>query len=196
MHYKISDSPLTTKASMKSALKDSSFCERGIRYLQWAQMITMHRINGTSCSYSEYQHDHLEPDSRMQESTSPLFRIVQRTSDIYLGALRTPPIPFSSPINRKWAVALCSAVESPTNDEVWDRCPGIFTWVLLVGCAAAEEGSTEYNYFVCLLIKVALGAGYGWLDTLTEAVKRFIKIKELAKVEENLSRLGSSSEQV
>jgi hypothetical protein len=64
---------------------------------------------------------------------------------------------------------------------VWDRFPGILTWVLLVGCAAAEEGSTEHNFFVCLLIKVALGAGYGWLDALTEAVKTFIKVKELSE---------------
>jgi len=166
---------------MKIALKDSSFCERGIRYLQRAQMITMHRINGTSCSFSEYKHDHLEPETRMQQDTSTLFRIIQQTSDIYLGALQTPPIPFSSPRNKQSTIDLCQAVESPANDEVWDRCPGIFIWVLLVGCAAAEEGSTEYNYFVCLLIKVALGAGYGWLDVLTEAVKTFIKVKELAR---------------
>jgi hypothetical protein len=50
-----------------------------------------------------------------------------------------------------------------------------------VGCSAAEEGSTEYSFFVCLLIKVALGAGYGWLDALTEAVKTFIMVKEFSE---------------
>ena len=144
-------------------------------------MITMHRINGTSCSFAEYKHDHLVPETRMQQSTSTLFSIIQQTSDIYLGALQTPPIPFCSPIHRRSTVNLCQAVESPANDEVWDRFPGVFIWVLLVGCAASEERSTEYNYFVCLLIKVALGAGYGWLDVLTEAVKTFIKVKELAR---------------
>jgi hypothetical protein len=166
---------------MKIALKESSFGERGIKYVQRAQMITMHRIAGTSCSYSEYMHDLYEPETRMDQETSTLFQIIQQTSDIYLGALQTPPIPFSSPINRKFTLPLCKAVESPANDEVWDRFPGIFIWVLLVGCASAEEGSIEYNYFVCLLIKVALGAGYGWLEVLTEAVKTFIKVRELAQ---------------
>lgn len=181
MYYKVADSPLTTKRTMKIALKESSFGDRGIRYLQRAQMITMHRIAGTSCSYAEYKNDLYEPETRMEQNISTLFRIIQQTSDIYLGALQTPPIPFSSSINRKSAIALCQGVESPANDDVWDRFPGILVWVLLVGCAAAEEGSTEYNYFVCLLIKVVLGAGYGWLDTLTEAVKTFIKVKELTK---------------
>ena len=166
---------------MKIALKESPFGERGARYLHRAQIITMHRIAGTSCNFSEYKHDPYEPETRMDQDTSALFRVIQQTSDIYLGALQTPRIPFSSPINRKTTVALCQAVESPANDDVWDRFPGIFTWVLLVGCAAAEEGSTEYNFFVCLLIKVALGAGYGWLDALTEAVKTFIKVKELSE---------------
>ena len=83
-------------------------------------------------------------------------------------------------MNRVSVREVCRAVESPANDNVWNQYPGIFIWVLLVGYAAAEQGSTEYNYFVCLLIKVALGAGYGWLDALTEAVKSFIRVKALA----------------
>lgn len=141
----------------------------------------MLRISGARSDDFVDEQDDYEPETKMRQSTINLFQIIQQTSDIYLGALQTPPIPFSSPINRKTTVALCQAVESPANDDVWDQFPGIFTWVLLVGCAAAEEGSTEYNFFVCLLIKVALGAGYGWLDTLTEAVKAFIKVQELAE---------------
>jgi hypothetical protein len=165
---------------MKIAVKESAFGERETRYLQRAQMITMHRIAGTNCSNTYYKHDYYQPNTTLRQDTSTLFRIIQQTSDIYLGALQTPPIPFSSSVNRNSTIALCQAVESPVNDDVWDRFPGVFIWVLLVGSAAAEVGSTEYNYFACLLIKVALGASYGWLDALTEAVKTFIQVKGLA----------------
>ena len=185
MFYKISDSPLTTGRTLKMALRDSSFCERSIRYLQWAQIITMLRMSGarlaSNINVDDDEQENYEPETKMGHGTINLFQIIQQTSDIYIAALQTPPIPFSSRINRKSAKALCQAVESPTNDELWDQCPGIFIWVLLVGCAAAEAGSTEYNYFVCLLIKVALGAGYGWLDVLTEAVKTFITVKSLTE---------------
>jgi hypothetical protein len=179
IHYKTVDSPLTAGRTLKIALKDSPFGERGIRYLQRAQMMTMIRISGAASSDFE---DEPEPcEAEVEYDTPTLFQIIQKTSDIYVGTLQIPPTPFSSPVNRKSTRALCRAVESPANDDVWDRYPGIFTWVLLVSCAAAEEGSTEYNYFACLLIKVALGAGYGGLDALTEAVKTFVKIKALAE---------------
>ena len=128
-------------------------------------------VTGTNDRFSE---------ARMEHHNSKLFEVIQQTSVIYFGALQTPSIPFSSPINRMSIREVCRAVESPANDRVWDQYPGIFIWVLLVGCAAAEQGSTEDNYFLCLLIKVALGAGYGWLDALTEAVKSFIRVKTLA----------------
>ena len=139
----------------------------------------MHRVSEASLSYFEDVPEVAEVE--MEHHTPTLFEIIQKTSDIYLGALQDRPIPFSSPINWKSTKAICRAVESPANEDVWDRFPGIFIWVLLVGCAAAEQGSTEYNYFVCLLIKVALGAGYGWLDSLTEAVNTFINVKALTE---------------
>jgi hypothetical protein len=122
--YKISDSPLTVGGALKIALKDSPFGERGIRYLQRAQMMTMHRVSGASSSYFEGEPE--VPKVEIEHHIPTLFEIIQKTSDIYLGALQTPPIPFSSPMNRKSTRALCRAVESPVNDDVWDRFPGIF----------------------------------------------------------------------
>lgn len=122
-----------------------------------------------------------EPEINSEHGRLNLLEIIQHTSQIYERALLTPPMPFSSRINRDSVVALCQAVESPLNDYTWDEFPGILTWVLLVGCAASEEESVEYNYFMCLLIKIFLGAGYGWLGELREAVITIVAIKARAE---------------
>jgi hypothetical protein len=175
---KIADSPLNAGRTLKIALKGSHFGQKGIAYLQRAQILTMLRLSGGSSS--DFVDETEFSEAGTEHHNSKLFQVIQQTSVIYFGALQTPSIPFSSPVNRMSIREVCRAVESPANDTVWDQYPGIFIWVLLVGCAAAEQGLTEYNYFVCLLIKVALGAGYGWLDALTEAVKSFIRVKALA----------------
>jgi hypothetical protein len=175
---KIADSPLNAGRTLKIALKGSHFGQKGIAYLQRAQILTMLRLSGGSSS--DFVDETEFSEAGTEHHNSKLFQVIQQTSVIYFGALQTPSIPLSSPVNRMSIREVCRAVESPANDTLWDKYPGIFIWVLLVGCAAAEQGLTEYNYFVCLLIKVALGAGYGWLDALTEAVKSFIRVKALA----------------
>ncbi|KAH8684511.1 hypothetical protein BGZ60DRAFT_397709 [Tricladium varicosporioides] len=174
--YKLADSPLTSMRTLKVALSNSPFCEASITCLQRAQSLTIHVMSGNR-SYPSAQ----EPETTTEHGRLNLLEIIQHTSQIYERALLTPPMPFSSRINRNSVVALCQAVESPLNDYTWDECPGILTWVLLVGCAASEEESVEYNYFMCLLIKIFLGAGYGWLDELREAVITIVAIKARAE---------------
>ena len=176
--YKVPDSPLTTGTTLKIALQNSLFDEKSIKYLQRVQILTMLRISGVSSNITE---DPEMSTIKLQHEALTVSEIIQHTSEIHLRALQTPPIAFSSAINREPVRALCRAVENPAHDHVWDKFPGILAWILLVGCAAAKEESTEYNYFMCLLIKVALGAGYGWLDSLTVAVRTFVKVKERAE---------------
>ncbi|KAF4626106.1 hypothetical protein G7Y89_g12055 [Cudoniella acicularis] len=177
--YKIADSPLTTRRTMKVALLKSPFCEKAIQSLQYVQTLTMLVISGIDSGLPTLPIQ--EPERITGQKSLTLLEIIQHTSDIYARALQTPPIPFSSRVNWDSIRAICRAVESPANDSVWDQFPGIFTWILMVGCAAAEEGSTEYNYFMCLLIKVALGAGYGWLKALREAVSTFVVVRARAE---------------
>jgi hypothetical protein len=174
--YKIPDSPLTTSRTVKIALLNSPFCDNAIKRLQLMQTLTMLAKSGVRI---DHRVEAAECNTNFENLT--LLDIVQHSSEIYARALHTPPIPFSSRVNMNSIRALCRAVESPTHDGTWDLYPGIFTWVLLIGCAAAVEGSLEYNYFMCLLIKVSLGAGYGWLRPLREAVDNFVRVRASAE---------------
>jgi hypothetical protein len=65
----------------------------------------MHRVSEASLSYFEDVPEVAEVE--MEHHTPTLFEIIQKTSDIYLGALQDRPIPFSSPINWKSTKAIC-----------------------------------------------------------------------------------------
>lgn len=49
-----------------------------------------------------------------------LLRIVRLTAKIYIGALKTPPVRFSSTLNQTTVKQLCRALEYEVNDTTWD----------------------------------------------------------------------------
>lgn len=51
----------------------------------------------------------------------------------------------------------------------------------MTGAAASPDTSSEHSYFVSLLMKVGLGAGYGWFDDLSRAMEVFKGIKRRAE---------------
>ncbi|PVH89958.1 hypothetical protein DL98DRAFT_8486 [Cadophora sp. DSE1049] len=174
---RISDSPLCSTRRLENALRGSAFCLKSIQSLQHMQDLTAgHQTRSTSPKYT------LPPLSATNNKPITLLhRIIHLTATIFAGAKHTPPTPFSSSLNLPIAQELCQALESPANDATWDAFPGIFVWILLTGAAASPDTSPEHSYFVSLLMKVGLGAGYGWFDELSRAMEVFTGIKRRAE---------------
>ena len=51
----------------------------------------------------------------------------------------------------------------------------------MTAATAAPEMSLEHSYFVSLLVKVGLGAGYGWFEELGAAMRAFTVVKRKAE---------------
>ncbi|KAH7343002.1 hypothetical protein BKA65DRAFT_302945 [Rhexocercosporidium sp. MPI-PUGE-AT-0058] len=172
---RISDSPLYSSRRLEYILRGSPFCKKSIQTLQHMQDLT----NGQQSRTLTYT---LPPlTATANKPITLLHRIILLTATIFESATQTPPTPFSSPINLPIAQELCQALESPINDATWDAFPGIFVWILLTGAAASPDTSAEHSYFVSLLMKVGLGAGYGWFEELSKAMGAFTRIKRRAE---------------
>lgn len=189
---RIYDSPLHSTGTLVDALDDSEFSGESIHTLQRLRNLTIFSSKGLNINTGIANFTPSLPDTRYlykqrmiddDDTYYPapsLDRVIELTSSIYLGALSNPPIPFSS--HRNWAAAkeLCAAIESPVNDATWDEYPGILVWVLLTGAAAAKE-FPEHSLLTSLLIRVGLGAGYGWWEELSEMMVTFMKMKRRAE---------------
>lgn len=170
-----SDSPLCSTGRLENVLRGSAFCLKSVQCLQH-----MHDLaTGQQSGSPKYVLPPLSATSN--KPITLLHRIIHLTATIFAGATHTPPTPFSSSLNLPIAQELCQALESPTNDATWDAFPGIFVWILLTGAAASPDTSPEHSYFVSLLLRVGLGAGYGWFDKLSTAIEVFTGIKKRAE---------------
>ncbi|KAK0124243.1 hypothetical protein ONS95_009218 [Cadophora gregata] len=174
---RISDSPLCSTRRLEHVLRGSPFCLKSIQSLQHMQdLTTSHQTRLSSPKYT------LPPlSATANKPITLLHRIIHLTATIFAAATHTPPTPFSSPLNLPIAQELCQALESPDNDATWDAFPGIFVWILLTGAAASPDMSPQHSYFVSLLMKVGLGAGYGWFDELSTSMGVFTTIKRRAE---------------
>ncbi|KAH6723911.1 hypothetical protein BKA61DRAFT_587331 [Leptodontidium sp. MPI-SDFR-AT-0119] len=172
---RISDSPLCSPRRLEYILRGSPFCKKSIQSLQHMQDLA-------SGQQSRALNSTLPPlTATNNKPITLLHRIIHLTATIFASATHTHPEPFSSPLNLPIAQELCQALESPTNDATWDAFPGIFVWILLTGAAASPDTSPEHSYFVSLLMKVGLGAGYGWFEELSKAMRVFTGIKRRAE---------------
>lgn len=110
-----------------------------------------------------------------------LLRIIRLAAKIYIGAFQTPPIPFSSTLNKTAVRQLTRALESEVNDATWDHFPGIFSWILLVAAAAFETDGSHFPFMQFLLMGIGLGSGYGWFREFSLAIHTFRKVKNRAE---------------
>jgi hypothetical protein len=190
---RIYDSPLYSSGTLIDALEESKFSDESIHALQRLRDLTIFASRGLNINTAMVDFIHTSPDDYYSQAQSidgdsdilypapSLDRVIQLTASIYLGAISNPPIPFFSHQNWAFAQELCAAIESPANDSTWDQFPGILTWVLLTGVAAAKE-FFGHSLLMSLLVRVGLGAGYGWWEELTEMMITFMKIKRKAEV--------------
>lgn len=186
---RIYDSPLCSSGTLHHALAGSEFCEESIQTLQRMRNLTIFITRGLNINVDVMnyvpqspEHDGINARSLHAEPATPsLHRIIQTTASIYTQALSSPPIPFASSVNREAAEEICRAIESPANDATWDQYPGILIWVLLTGVAAARD-LPGHSLLVSFLVRVGLGAGYGWWEELSEGMVTFMKVKRRTEV--------------
>jgi hypothetical protein len=183
IQVKIFDSPLWGPCTFKDLPQKSGLCPESIIILQSLRNLTISlsaNIGDAANPGSNSNALANTKNSNMPYLLGPsVLNVIRLTSSIYSAALTTPPIPFTSPLNRSLAEDLCRAIESPINDDTWDQFPGILVWILLVGSAAAAN-MPEHSFFVSMLTKVGLGAAFGWWNEMSEAMRAFLEIKQRA----------------
>lgn len=184
---KILDSPLYGQEPLETILQGSEFCSEAISILHRMRVLTNLALDPrfkagmltlTSPEETTTSTPYIPTDGH---SAPSLLRIIYLTSVNYQRALLMPPIPFASPVNKSTMEELCRALESPSHDATWDHYPGILVWCLLTGAAATQNGMPEHGLLTSLLIKVALGAGYGWWEEIGETMITFLRIKMRAE---------------
>jgi hypothetical protein len=101
-------------------------------------------------------------------------------SKIYRQALDQSPVAFTSPQNHGTLTLLHQALSRTSGDDTWLHFPGILTWVLLTGLAAATQ-RPERTLFVTYLGEVSLWAMQGWWEDFVEAFLNFREIQRTAE---------------
>jgi hypothetical protein len=155
IHVKIFDSPLWGSCTFKNLPQKSGLCPESIIILQLLRNLTIFlsaNVGDAPNPGSDFNALANTKNWNMTHLSAPsVLNVIRLTSSIYSAALTTPPIPFTSPLNRALAEDLCRAIESPINDYTWDQFPGILIWILLVGSAAAAN-MPEHSFFVSMLL--------------------------------------------
>jgi hypothetical protein len=117
--HRIPESPLCSYGRLQDVLQGSEFCEESIAILQYMQNLSdfggvkEHRRSLQSASM-------LLSVETVGSDPYSLLRIVRLAAQIYIGAFKTPPVPFSSSLNRTAVKQLCRALEYEANDATWD----------------------------------------------------------------------------